>query len=65
MKQGAKLTHRFFGNTEWVTIRNSLFLFEDGVTCKSEDFWQDRKSAQWDEDWSIYEEYKNSGFHFI
>lgn len=31
MKEGKKVTHRFFSSDEWMTIENGFLLLEDGV----------------------------------
>jgi hypothetical protein len=51
MKAGKILTHEYFQPNEWVTIRNGAFVFEDGISCTTEMFWNDRKHAGWDDGW--------------
>jgi hypothetical protein len=38
MKEGKKVTHRFFSSDEWMTIENGFLLLEDGVRISLEDF---------------------------
>ncbi len=55
MREGKKVTHRYFSNDEWVTLTaTGLYLFEDGVVCPSLLFWQDRQGEYWETDWSLY-----------
>lgn len=53
MKEGYKVTHRYFSDDEWVTMEGSKFLFEDGCKVPYDLFWQDRISPAWDIDWEI------------
>ena len=55
MKEGKKLTHRYFSPNEWVTIENNSILFEDGCECSQQLFWYDRKNEYWNDDWSLFE----------
>jgi hypothetical protein len=55
MKQGKKLTHKYFGTEEWVSMGNDgQMILEDGVECTPEEFWYWRKYSYWDKDWSIF-----------
>ncbi len=56
MEQGLKVTHDYFSEDEWMTIKNGKYVFEDGVKCNPDEFWKYRQDASWDEDWSIYED---------
>lgn len=54
MKLGAKVTHRFFTQNEFVTITPAgWYLFEDGVMCSPLSFWYDRTGQAWEEDWTF------------
>ena len=35
MKEGKKVTHRFFSSDEWMTIENGFLLLEDGVVLNA------------------------------
>jgi hypothetical protein len=55
MKQGKKLTHRYFSNNEWVTMQGNLtMIFEDGVKCTTQQFLMDRTDLAWAEDWEEF-----------
>jgi len=54
MKQGKKLTHRFFSSDEWVTMEGLTMIFEDGVKCSPSQFLMDRTDLAWNEDWSEF-----------
>ena len=56
MRNGERITHRFFTDNEWMTIERGKILFEDGVTCSITEFRADRESWLWDEDYSIWKE---------
>lgn len=60
MKKGKKVTHKYFSPDEWMTIKNRKFLFEDGVECEPEDFWNDRKLIDWEDEYSLFIEPKKS-----
>ena len=55
MKQGEKITHRFFSLEEWMTIDNGEILLEDGVRCSEDEFWKWRTDKSWDDGYEIYE----------
>lgn len=48
MKEGKKVTHRFFSSDEWMTIENGFLLLEDGVRISLEDFFNFRSDSLWD-----------------
>ena len=54
MKEGKKLTHRWFSNEEWITDKDGAFEFEDGCRCGYEEFFEDRDSGSWQTGWSLY-----------
>jgi hypothetical protein len=43
MTAGRKVTHTYFTDNEWVSIKGDVFVFEDGVKCPPWLFWMDRK----------------------
>ena len=56
LKEGKKLTHRYFSATEFVfqpDPEKNIYQFEDGVQLSSTMFWLDRAIEQWDTDWEI------------
>ncbi len=54
MEKGVKITHRHFARNEWMTLYGKKFVFEDGVRCTQAEFWTYRRSKDWDNDYSIY-----------
>ena len=54
MKEGEKVTHKYFSLDEWATMVNDLIVLEDGVRCTPEEFWRWRNNPIFDTDWSIY-----------
>lgn len=55
MKEGKKVTHRYFDKNEWVTMEGNTILFEDGVRCSQPEFWIWRNKPEWEIDWSLWE----------
>jgi hypothetical protein len=55
MKQGKKLTHRYFSDDEWITMRGNMIVMENGCSCWNNLFWQDRQGEKWETDWSLYD----------
>lgn len=53
MKQGLKVSHRFFMEGEWITMRGNIIFMEQGQECWASEFWRDRKGAAWETDWRI------------
>jgi hypothetical protein len=56
MREGKKVTHMYFDPKEWATLENGQILLEDGVKCSPAQFWQDRLTPMFDNDWSIFKE---------
>ena len=54
MKEGKKVTHRFFSSDEWMTIENGFLLLEDGVRISLEDFFNFRSDSLWDNGYELY-----------
>lgn len=53
LKQGKKLTHRYFTPDEWITLDGDMMVMEDGATIDASIFWKDREN--WSDDgWSEY-----------
>lgn len=57
MKKGVKMTHDFFTPTEWVSIgKNGKYVFEDGVECNHDEFWQYRQNEYWKDGWIVFKD---------
>ena len=58
LKQGKKLTHRFFLETEFIYLKEGILYDEENVNLGHPDlnaeFWQIRRAKNWDSDWTIY-----------
>ena len=54
MKEGKKVTQRFFSSDEWMTIENGFLLLEDGVRISLEDFFNFRSDSLWDDGYELY-----------
>ncbi len=52
MQNGARVTHDYFSNREWMEIRLGNIFFEDGVSCTISDFFKDRSASGWNEGYS-------------
>lgn len=60
MRQGKKVTHRYFDSTEWATLVGNRIVFEDGVEMWLGDFLADRQKKEWDTDWFLFTEQKST-----
>jgi hypothetical protein len=57
MKNGHKVTHRYFADTEYITMKgNFTIVDENGYHCEDKIFWSYRLSAAFDKDWEIFTE---------
>lgn len=55
MKEGEKVTHRYFDSGEYIFIdQNGSITSEDGCSISYEDFWALRSAIEWDSNWNIY-----------
>ena len=54
MKEGKKVTHRFFSSDEWMTIENGFLLLEDGVRISVEEFFDLRSDSRWGNGYELY-----------
>ncbi|WP_286727882.1 MULTISPECIES: hypothetical protein [Sphingobacterium] len=68
MKDGYKISHDYFQDHEWMTIRDGKILLEDGVKCSIEEFFAYRTSSDWEEDYSFFFErdrqaYEHAKYH--
>ena len=53
LKKGEKLSHRYFGDDEYVVMINGRIHDEDGHDIHSE-FWQHRSKPEYETDWNIF-----------
>lgn len=54
MKQGEKVTHRFFEPKEFITMKGSRIETEEGYSCPADEFWSYRTGLSWNLDWEIW-----------
>lgn len=56
MKAGNKLTHRWFGDEEWIKSDRAgmILILEDGVECSPNEFWKWRTDPAWETGWEIF-----------
>lgn len=54
MKNGLKVTHRYFSSDEWMTMQDGRILLEDGCKCSPEEFWRWRKDNNWNDGYSLF-----------
>ncbi len=54
MKSGEKVTHRFFSDSEFITMRGVMIIDENDYKLDPTEFWRYRKSEAFNTDWEIY-----------
>lgn len=54
MKNGKKVTHRYFDNEEYIKMKDGKIYDENGYGFFPNEFWQYRTEIGWDRDWSVY-----------
>lgn len=52
LRQGKRLTHKYFVNGEWVQGVHGVYEFEDGVHCAPSEFWSIRHGKEYAEGWT-------------
>ena len=56
MREGKKVTHRYFSSDEWMTIKaGNIITFEDGGSGFINEFFDDRIDSSWEEGYSLFE----------
>lgn len=56
MREGKKVTHKYFSPEEWATQDKGEILLEDGVRCSPALFWMDRKTPMFDDGWELWKQ---------
>ncbi len=51
LKDGKKLTHRYFDNHEWIRQEGFMMIMEDGASIDVEIFWKDRDNIGFEDGW--------------
>jgi hypothetical protein len=54
MREGHKVTHRFFLEGEYIYMKDGEIYDEWDSIVFEDNFWNIRKNPNWDKDWSIY-----------
>jgi len=56
MRNGNKVTHRYFTPDEWMKETGHLYEFEDGCMCGFSAFWTHRQDDVWQDGWKVFKE---------
>lgn len=54
MQKGVRITHEWFSDQEWMTIKDGKILLEDGLKCSSDEFWSYRTNESWNDGYSLF-----------
>lgn len=54
--EGVKITHRFFSNDEYITVKGNQIKTEEGYTMSTAEFMKYREGLAWENDWEVYKE---------
>lgn len=71
MQTGQRITHRFFSDDEFITMKDGKVVDEKGYTFDPDEFWMERTGKDWETDWSTFdlleketkEKYLNKGLN--
>lgn len=55
LREGKKLTHRYFSDNEYIYAKGNIIFSEDGVN-HGFDFWNLRPDEWWNDGWEIFVE---------
>lgn len=64
IRQGKKVTHSYFTNDEFITMKNGRIITEEGYSASPEEFWRYRTSESWNEHWELFQE-KDTTAHLV
>ena len=56
LKDGYKVTRRYFTDEEWVIERNGSYIDEQGLVLSISDFWKYRQAERYNDGWDIFGE---------
>lgn len=56
MREGHRVTHRYFQPHEWMMIKDNMIIFEDGTTITIEEFYNIRNQDSWENEYSLFED---------
>jgi hypothetical protein len=55
MKNGLKVTHKYFDPKEWITMSGkSTIMTEEGYAVCADKFWNGKDRSDWEFDWSVW-----------
>jgi|JFJP01.1.fsa_nt_gi hypothetical protein len=55
MQNGRRITHEYFDNNEFMTMKDGQICLEDGVKCSPEEYWKWRTTEDWETGYSFYD----------
>lgn len=55
MREGKKITHRYFSPEEYITIKDNKIVTEEGYRCSQMEFWAYRTSKEFETGWYLFE----------
>jgi hypothetical protein len=56
MMEGKKVTHRYFGPDEWVSMENGSILLTSGIKCPPKEFWKHRSAHCWNNGYKLFKQ---------
>jgi len=57
LKEGKKLTHRYFAPHEYIYLEGNEIVHEDGARMSVKEFWAIREGGlAWDDDWELFKD---------
>ena len=65
MREGKKVTHRYFTENEWITMQGYMIVTEEGYKTPNYMFWKDRQIPAFDDGWSIFYEQEPEQMHVM
>lgn len=54
MKNGEKVTHGYFSDDEWMTMKDGDIVTEDGYKHNEVEFWAYRQIEAWNDGYEIF-----------
>jgi hypothetical protein len=55
MREGKKVTHRWFSDNEWMSMQDGKVLTEEGYKHDQREFWRYRTDESWNDGYSLWE----------
>ena len=54
MREGNKVTHGYFSDHEYITMRGNVIFTEKGYSLWANEFWSYRTGDAWETGWSLF-----------